>query len=206
MIVKPSTTFLTSDSNSVLVTDIQKILNSMTGNPSYPKAVALLLLVKAALDDFTTAQANASDGGKELNAIKAQKREALCAVVRTLALDVQEECHGDIAVLLSSGFPIQKPAHYPIGKLPTPGAPVLSLGDYSGELVGNTPPIYGAATYNWQLALASAPNVIVQEAETTATTVTFADLIPGQTYLLQVNAVGTAGTTDWSPPAALMVV
>jgi hypothetical protein len=69
---------------------------------------------------------------------------------------VQEECHGDIAVLLSSGFPIQKPAHYPIGKLPTPGAPVLSLGDYSGELVGDTPPIYGAATYNWQLALASA--------------------------------------------------
>ena len=206
MIVKPSIQFLTQDGDSDLVTAIKKILAGMTGNASYPKAAALLLLVQAALADFEAALANTADHARTSFALKDQKRAALCPLVRSLALDVTDECNGDLTVLLSSGFPIQNPEHYPIGKLPTPGAPVLSLGDYSGELVGNTPPIYGAVTYNWQLALASAPNVIVQEAETTATTVTFADLIAGQTYLLQVNAVGTAGTTDWSPPATLMVV
>jgi hypothetical protein len=48
--------------------------------------------------------------------------------------------------------------------------------------------------------------VIVQELETSATSATFAGLIPGQVYIVQVNVVGTAGTSDWSPSVSLMVV
>jgi hypothetical protein len=206
MIVKPSTSFLTTDRDPDLVTDIKKILVAMTGNASYPKAAALLLLVLAALDEFITALANAGDGGKTLTALKDQKRVALCALVRSLALDVTDECKGDLTVLLSSGFPIQKPEHYPIGDLPAPAAPALSLGTHSGELDASVPPIYGALTYNWQLMLASAPTVMVQEIETSTSYVTFPDLPPGQVCIVQANVVGTAGTSDWSPSASLMVV
>jgi hypothetical protein len=206
MIVKPSISFLTRDGDPELVVDVQKIITYMTGNASYPKAVALLLLIKAALADFSTALANADDGGITLKSIKNDKREALCALVRSLAADVTDECLGDLTILLSSGFPIQKPEHYPIGELPAPGAPTLTLGVHSGSLNASLPPMYGAATYNWQLAAADAPTVILQTDETTAASTSFDDLIPGKVYLVQANAVGTAGTSDWSQSASLMVV
>jgi hypothetical protein len=206
MIVKPSISFLTLDGDPELVVDIQKIITYMTGNASYPKAVALLLLIKAALADFSTALANASDGGLTLKSIKNDKRKALCALVRSLAADVTDECLGDLTILLSSGFPIQKPEHYPIGELPAPGAPTLTLGVHSGSLNASLPPVYGAATYNWQLAAADAPTVILQTDETTAASTSFNDLIPGKVYLVQANAVGAAGTSDWSQSASLMVV
>ena len=206
MIVKPAISFLTVYPDPDLVIDVKKILVAMTGNASFPKAAALLLLVQAALDAFTTALANARDGGTTLTALKNQKREALCGLVRSLALDVTDECKGDLTVLLSSGFPIQKPEHYPIGDLPAPGAPVLTLGTHSGELDASVPPVNGALTYNWQVMLKSAPTVVVYETETSSASATLPNLPPGQICLVQANAVGTAGTSDWSPAAALMVV
>lgn len=206
MIVKPSISFLTLDGDPELVVNIQKIITNMTGNVSYPKAVALLLLVKAALADFITALANAGDGGNTLKSIKNDKRTALCALVRSLAADVTDECLGDLTILLSSGFPIQKPEHYPIGDLPAPAAPTLTLGVHSGGLNASVPPIYGAATYNWRLAAADAPTVILQTDETTGASTSFNDLVPGKVYMVQADAVGAAGTSDWSQPASLMVV
>ena len=206
MIVKPSIRFLTQDGDSDLVLALKKILVSLTSNASYPKAAALLLLVQAALAEFETALANTADGGHSAFSLKDQKREALCPLVRSLALDVTDECHGDLTVLLTSGFPIQKPEHYPIGDLPAPAAPALALGTHSGELDASVPPIYGSLTFNWKLMFASAPTVVVQEIETSTSYATFASLPPGQTCIVQANVVGTAGTSDWSPSAALMVV
>jgi hypothetical protein len=68
-----------------------------------------------------------------------------------------------------------------------------------------TPPINGAYIYNWRVALASAPTVYVKQVQTTAASNTFDGLTPGQIYNVQLNAVGTAGTTDWSGPGELMV-
>jgi hypothetical protein len=206
MIVKPSIRFLTQDSDSDLVQALKKIIASMTGNASYPKAAALLLLVQAALAEFETALANTADGGQSAFSLKDQMRAALCLPVRSLALDVTDECHGDLTVLLTSGFPIQKPERYPIGELPAPAAPALSLGTHSGELDASVPPIYGALTYNWQVMLAAAPSVVVQEMETSSASATFPGLPPGQVCIVQANVVGTAGTSDWSPATSLMVV
>jgi hypothetical protein len=206
MIVKPSIGFIKTDSDAEFAKAIQKILGMMTGNLSYPKAVALLLLVKAALDDFCTALAVSGDGGHTLISVKKDKRKALGALVRSLANDVEEECAGDLTVLLSSGFPIQKPQHFPIGDLPVPAAPTLTLGSHSGSLDASVPPVYGAQSYNWQVALASAPNVILQTNETTATHTSFAGLKPGEAYIVQANVFGTAGTSDWSQPTSQMVV
>lgn len=206
MIVKPSISFLTQDGESDLVTDLKKIIKGMTGNASYPKAVALLLLVAAALAEYEAALVNNADGGRTATSLKRQKRLALYPLVRSLALDVTDECHGDLTVLLTSNFPIQKPERYPIGELPAPAAPVLTLGTHSGDLHGSVPPVYGALTYNWKLMYASAPTVVVQEIETSATSVTFTAVPPGQVCIVQTNAVGTAGTSDWSQSASQMVI
>ena len=66
--------------------------------------------------------------------------------------------------------------------------------------------MYGAFTYNWRIALATAPNVYVQTAQTTGGRIVVEDLTPGQIYNVQANAVGSAGTSDWSDVSKLMVV
>ena len=61
-------------------------------------------------------------------------------------------------------------------------------------------------TYNWRVALASAPTAYVVEQQTTAASDIFEGLTPGQIYVVDVNVVGSAGPSDWSDAAQLMVV
>ena len=206
MVVKPAIGFLTLDSDAQLTKNAQTIVNSMTNNPSYPTPSPTLASVTTAINDFSVAIDNAADGGKTLTLIKNQKRAALGAVLRNLASYVHVTCQGDLATLTSSGFPIQKPSRTPVGVLPAPETPVLDFGARSGELVASTPPITNGYTYNWRVALATAPGHYVQRVQTTAASNVFDGLTPGQIYLVDLNVVGSAGPSDWSDTAQLMVV
>jgi hypothetical protein len=141
-----------------------------------------------------------------LTAIKNAKRAALTALLRELASYVSVACKGNMAILLSSGFPIQKPKRTSAGVLPAPETPVLATGVRTGELAAVTAPVANAYTYNWRVALASAPTDYVQELQRTAARITFTGLTPGQIYIVDVNAVGAEGPGDWSNSAELMVV
>jgi hypothetical protein len=205
MIVKPSISFLTTDSDPLLVTDTQTILTSLTGNASYPTPSPTLAAVTTALTDFITALADAARGGTALTAIKTSKRTVLVAILRDLATYVQVTCNGDLTVLLTSGFPIQKPQRNRIGVLPAPGNLKVSLGPLSGQLKAVVPPVFGASVYNWKLTAGNAP-AVVQSAQTTGGRTTFTGLTPGVVYVAQVNAVGAAGPSDWSQPVSQMAV
>jgi hypothetical protein len=194
------------DSDAQLVTDAETIVTSMTNNPTYPTPSPALAGITTVVNEFSNAIANAANGGTELTAIKNAKRSVLRAALRELASYVAVACKGNMADLLSSGFPIQKPSRTPVGVLPAPAAPVLSLGARSGELLAATPPIANGYTYNWRVALASTPTVYLQQTQTTAARDTFADLTPGQIYVVDVNVIGSAGPSDWSDAAQLMVV
>jgi hypothetical protein len=206
MVTKPSIQFLNNDSDPQLIVDTRGILTGLTGNPHYLTPSPALAAVQAALDDFITALANAADGGQTLTAIKNAKRAALVALLRALASYVSVTCNGDLAVLLSSGFPIQKPQRSPVGELPAPANVTLSLGAHTGELDAAATPVVGASVYNWRLARADAPTVYVQTAQTTAASTSFESLTPGVAYVTQVNAVGSAGPSDWSQPAFQMAL
>ena len=206
MLVKPAIGFLNSDSDAQLITDSTTVLTSMTGNPHYPTPAPTLAAITAAIHDFSAALANAADGGITLTAIKNAKRKALTALMRNLASYVHVTCNGDMAVLLSSGFPVQRNNRTPVGILPAPVPPVLQLGGRSGDLVASVTPIANAASYNWRLALASAPEKNLRTVPTTAASITFAGLTPGETYSVDVNAFGTAGNSDWSGTSDLMIL
>lgn len=57
-----------------------------------------------------------------------------------------------------------------------------------------------------ELMLASAPTVFVQQSQTTAGRNTFSGLTPGQVYVVEWNAMGSAGPSDWSDAGETMVV
>jgi hypothetical protein len=52
----------------------------------------------------------------------------------------------------------------------------------------------------------SAPTLYMQTAQTTGGRNTFEGLTPGQAYNVEANAVGSAGTSDWSDVDSLMVI
>ena len=72
------------------------------------------------IDGVSVRLQNYRDGIERVTALIARRAE-LVALVRELASYVQVECKGDLEVLVSSGFPIQKPVRNPIGELPVPG-------------------------------------------------------------------------------------
>jgi hypothetical protein len=162
--------------------------------------------VQTKLDDYEDSIEAAVIGGPVETAIKDAKRIALAAVVRPLSGYVTTICDNDLAKLLSSGLPVSNTARTPIGPLTTPATPRLSTTTVTGELNAVTAPINGAATYNWRVALASAPTVFVQTAQTVGGRITFEGLTPGLIYNVQVNAIGAAGTTNWSDDATMMVI
>lgn len=206
MVVKAAIGFLTTAGDDQLIGDVQSAINGLTNNPSFATPAPTLAAVTTALGAFTTALADAVNGGRQMTVIKNARRAELVSLMRQLASYVTVTSDGDMAKLLSSGFPYQKPVRTPVGKLPAPDAPTLRLSVKSGQLDVSISPIYGAASYNWRLALASAPTTFVQNAQTTGGRYTFDGLTPGQTYNVEVNAVGSFGPSDWSDASTAIVV
>jgi len=126
-------------------------------------------------------------------------------LVRQLASYVQAACGGNMTNLLLSGFPPQKPNRTPVGVLPAPSNPSLTLSGRTGELDASVNPVFGASIYNWKLT-SNAPAVAVATQQTTASRCAFTGLTPGVTYSVSANVVGAAGPGDWSQTASQMAV
>lgn len=206
MVVKAAIGFLNSDTDAQLIVDVQSAVTGLTGNASFPTPTPTLTAITTALTAFQVALADAANGGRELTSIKNAKRAELVSLMRQLASYVTVTANGDMTKLLSSGFVYQKPNRSTIGQLPAPSAPTLKQGGTTGQLQASVPPLYGASSYNWSVALASAPDKSVQTAQTSGGRVTFDGLTPGEDYSVSANAVGAAGTSDWSDASTLIVI
>lgn len=206
MNVKPAIGFLSADGDAPFSEKVATILEYLNGNANYPSPTPALPVVEGMFDSFKTAAAEAAQGGVRNTAIRRARRAELVGLLRQLAGYVTATANGNLEKLLSSGFPVQKPVRTPIGPLPAPAAPVVTQGALSGSITVAAPPVYGASSYNWSVALQSTPEVDVQTAQTTGARTSFSDLIPGKVYVVSLNAVGAAGVSDWSDYGSLMVI
>jgi hypothetical protein len=206
MNTKPSIGFLTKDGQAPFTDKVTAILQKMTGNAAYPSPLPTLATVETAFDAYKVAAANAVKGGVQATLARDARRSELVSLLWQLASYVSATANGDPETLISSGFPAQKPGRAPVGPLPAPDAPVISQGPRSGVLKAVTAPVRGASSYNWSLSLESDPDTDVQTAQTTGARAAFSGLTPGKVYLICLNAVGSAGTSDWSDFGSLMVI
>lgn len=206
MNVKPAIGFLMKDGQAPFTDKVTAVLQWMTDNPNYPTPTPPLATLKTAFDTYKVATADAAQGGTENTAIRNARRDELVSLLRQLASYVSATANGNMEKLRSSGFPVQKPTRAPIGPLPAPFPPTVTHGPVSGSLDAVSSPVYGATSYNWSLALESAPDVDVQTAQTTGARTQFTGLTPGKIYVICLNAVGAAGVSDWSDYGTLMAV
>jgi hypothetical protein len=206
MITKPAISWLTTDSDALLINDTTVVLLGLTNNTAiYPAPMPTVAATQTALDNFSAAVAAAADGGPSATVKKNNLRLILVGLLRQEANYVAVACQGDLMKLLLSGFPIQKPTRTPIGILPAPQYIHVSHGALSGSLDASVSPVFGASTYNWTCTAATA-GATPLTGQSTASSFTFSGLTPGVSYTITANAVGAAGPSNWSNPASQIAV
>jgi hypothetical protein len=201
---KVAISYLSETSDANLIVAIQSIVTGMTGNAAYPAPNPPLANITAARDSFIAAVNAAKDSRRQI-VVRNQQRATVVALLRTLAHYVQVASGGDLPTLLGSGFIAQR-GRQPVGPLPAPANLRLARGSNSGQIIARCQKLKQARAYEWRYATAAAPTAWVEVDATFAASFTITGLVPGTRYSVQVRALGTAGPSDWSDAAMLMVV
>jgi hypothetical protein len=90
---------------------VEKVLGMMKTNLNFPTPDPALADIQTALDNFTTACAAKKEGGKKATKARDAAREALIALMRSLAVYVTKESKNNPTVMLSSGYDITSASH-----------------------------------------------------------------------------------------------
>lgn len=200
------TGWMTKDNEEVFNGKVDTGLKSTTGNDNFTKLGTEIASCNTAYGTYTVAKAEAAQGGKEQIAARNAARAELVSQLRVLLNNINAIANGNQVMLASSGFPLRNTNRTPIGTLPTPEAPVVTQGPTSGTLRAAINRIYGASLYGARLALASAPDKYLETRQSTSTRFDFQGLTPGEVYNVEMNAIGSAGATDWSDAGTIRVI
>ncbi len=202
MNVKPAIGWLNSDSDELVINDINVVLKALADNTDiYKDPDPPLPVIQPALDNFSTSVHMV--GRTPADTInKNNLRLVLTNQVRLLSYYVVKACNGSMANLILSGFPPQKTAGQPVGIPAQPQGLSVNHGSQLSQLVAKINPVFGAVIYNYRL-LANTPGAVPVIVQDTAATHTFSSLVAGVKYTIDVNASGSAGTSDWSGAISL---
>jgi hypothetical protein len=182
----------------------QGVIAAMTGNAAYPSPPVTMAALQTAINDFTAKIAAAKTGGPPDTAAKYNSRQSLLGLLRQLASYVQINCNNDMATLLSSGFQAMS-TNRAQSPLDQPQSLSIKNGT-SGQLVASVDPVKNTSMYEGRAKGATGdwlPSVFTGDSQH----ITFNDLTPGQTYTIQVRALGgSTGQSDWSDPSSHMAM
>ena len=199
MILKVSLSFARL-SDQELDNFAQSVVDSMTGNASYPAPPVTLANLQAAIGDFTNKLSVAQTGGQADTAAKNNSRQTLLGMLRQLSIYVQMTCGNDMAVLLSSGFEAQSTYRASV-QLGQPQGLVLKNG-VSGQLVAGVTPVKNTNMYEGRIKADGGdwmPGVFTSDSQH----IIFNGLTPGMMYTAEVRSLGGAtGQSDWSDPSS----
>ncbi|MGH7951611.1 MAG: fibronectin type III domain-containing protein [Limisphaerales bacterium] len=176
----------------------------MTGNPAFPTLTVPLLDVSALQTTFHNALAAAANGGTQLTAVKNQARIPLLDALDKNAMYVQAIARYDLAMLLSSGYQAAS-TNRAQSQLATPSIMDIE-NELSTQLVVRLSPIPNAYAYEAQ-AKNGTGGFVPAGTFTQARRIILTGLTPGQTYTVQIRAVGgSTGYSDWSDPLSHMAM
>jgi len=201
---KVAVSFVSRDTDAQFIIDTARIVAGMTGNAAFPTPVPTLANVVAARNAYLAA-VTAGQDSRLARSLRQKTRLALVVLLRQLAHYAEDASAGDRTVLMSSGFPLQQ-GRSPAGVLAAPLQVRLAKGKTSGTAIARCRRIVRARAYQWRIAPAATPTAWSPVVTTFAAHAEFEGLTLTTMYVVQVCAVGTAGTGDWSETASLLVV
>ena len=196
--------WMLTDTDADFAIGSARVIAGMTGNPAFPTPTPSVATVVAARNAYTAAVTAGLDS-RLGRSQRAKMRAALVALLRQLAHYVEDNSAGDRALLMSSGFPLQRDRS-PIGPLGAPTEVRMVKGKVSGTAIARCRKMGGARAYQWRIAPAATPTAWSPVVTTFCAHAQFEGLPAMTVYVVQVCAIGTAGTGDWSETAAVLVL
>jgi len=184
-----------------LITQVQAIVESVTGNPAFPNAAPLLASITSATAALVATETTAQTKVKGAAQARDQKRAALVTLVHQLKGDVQKAADADPAnaepVILGAGLAVRKPTAR------TKATFVARRGTVSGvaQLVAKA--VASRASYEWQYSTDG--KTWTSTPVTLQSRTTIENLTPGTTYTFRYRPVTKAGEGDWSAVTTLVM-
>jgi hypothetical protein len=183
----------------------QSVIDSMTGNASYPTPPVTMTALQAAKDDLSAKLARAKTGGPPDTAAKNASRDTLENLLRQDAMYVQMMCANDMSVLLSSGF---KASNFSNAQTPLTKPEAMSIKNgSSGQLIIRIDPVANARQYEARARPANSELWGASAFAGDSQHITLNGLTRGTDYVVQVRALGgSTGQSDWSDPSTHMAM
>ena len=195
------TSFTKATDNSLKVF-ASSVLNGLTGHPAFPNPPVPLTTLESAITAFSDARVAQEQGGTLATAEKKNKRDALVTLLRKLASYVQDNCDGNLATLLSSGFTAANTSRAQ-SPLPAPFIIQIFTVNTGQLLVKLRESIANAKCYEFRYAAVGADGSVGPwqngGLNSNSRALALNGLIPGTRYIIQVRAIGgSTGYSDWS--------
>lgn len=169
----------------------KEINSHMANNVNFANPIPTLADLTVLITAFELSLANAASGSKLETSLKNQKRDLLEEGLTNLAFYVQANGKNDEAILLSSGFEMQK-SKTPIGILPKPENFKVLPGNSVGSVKVSVNKITGADSYLFEYTDAPVTaNSIWLVLPSSKSNNTISGLISGKQYAFKVTGVGS---------------
>ena len=186
----------------LLIIYVQKILQAMTNNPTFPTPNPPLTAVSGAVNALQAAETATLTWATGTVATRNEKRATLVTLLEVLRAYVQQVADASpenaISIIESSGLALRKTT------VRSPRVFAAKAATLSGS-VKLTAPIAGRrAAYRWQYST-DGGKTWVDASETLQARTTLTGLPVGTTAQFRYRPVIKGGAGDWSPPLSLVV-
>ena len=196
-----------SDENVLVIA--QTVITAMTDNINFPEPTPPLQEVSVVMEDFTEKLAEARKRGSPYDtAAKNDARVDLEDILAELAFYVNKIAKGDLATMLSSGFPVSKYRNSILSPDIVRNL-IVTDGRSKGEMILSFDKLPSILFYEYRYTSEKDEQGELDWGEeliltTSSRSNLIKPVIPGVTYYLSVRAVNSKGTGDWSDPVSWM--
>jgi hypothetical protein len=174
------------------------IVDQMTGNTAFATPIPPLKDVKDTNNEYISALGKVEYGSKADTVIKNNLRAALIVLLKQLADYVQTTSNGDEAIILSSGFDVnKKPAT--VGELDKPTGFSVKPGSNKGSMMLICNTVYNANFYEFEyMELPATSTSVWVQKTSTKSKLQIDGLISGKLYNYRVAGTGSDPSRIWS--------
>ncbi len=185
-----------------LIVYSQRVLEHMTGNPSFSNPNPPLTTLSTATAALQTAETAALGRAKGAVATRNEKRTALIGVLQQVRSYVQTTADADpanaMSIIEGAGMAVRKSPTHRARAFVAKQGPVSGVAQVVAEVAARR------ASYDWQYSTDGGKTWVALPSTLQAKT-TVAGLTPGSTVQFKYRALTKSGEGDWSQPTSLMV-
>jgi hypothetical protein len=182
------------------------IVTCMTNNASFPNPLPTLAEVTTANAQYKESLDKVSDGSKADTVTKNNLRAALVLLLQLLADYVQVASQGDEAIILSSGFDVNKKPST-VGPLDKPQNFKVAMGQNKGSVVLSCDVVDHAQYYEFEYTEGiPTVNSIWMKLTSTKHKLLIEGMVRGKEYTFRVAGAGSDQSRVWSETITTFVL